>query len=144
MTEQNTQQIEKSQSTSDLAIHDIITITSHQKTAENGKKKGYSWQAKDQVGLVVEVGPTRLKVKWPNGELEEYELDNEEDDYYYTFNRGSDVVYLDEIDKAISKEVRSKQEVEETIKKLMEWRHDFEHSFSFIGKLVRFIKGFSK
>lgn len=135
-------QNEQNQPIENIAIHDIIVINKHCRTGEDGNKKGYSFYEQGQIGIVTQVDQNRLVMKNPDMEEYVYDTNKVETDYYYTIGKGSEFQYMKEIDDTLGKELKKKAETEEYIKQIMTWRHDFEHTISFFGRLVRFMKSF--
>ncbi len=133
---------EKNQTTEGIQIHDIVTLNKVQRTGPAGKKLGYSFYAKGQIGLVTEVSESNMTILYADLAEENYMPGEIDKDYYYTIGKGSEVEYQKRIEEKIADLVKKRRETEAEIKKLMDWNHDFEFKISFIGKLARFIKGF--
>lgn len=135
---------EKNQSVDGVEIHDIIVLSKYQKTDEDGKKIGYSFYAKDSIGVVTYVNKDEIVIKLPNGEDEVYNVQEEDKDYYYQIGKGSEVEYEKQLKKAIDKLIDERDEKDIKISDLTEWLYEFKHSISFIGRMARFIKHFNK
>ncbi len=135
---------EKNGSTTGVHIHDIVVVSNYQKTNPDGTKAGYSFYEKDQVGLVVQVNEEKMVCKLPNGEDEVYTVNEEQKEYYKRIGKGSEVEYEREIKKTIEKLIKERQEKDDKIKELTTWLYDFKHTISFLGKMSRFIKEFSR
>lgn len=130
---------EQNQSVDGLQVSTVITVSTNQRTGEDGAKKGHSWYAKNEIGLLISKGPNGVEIKKPDGEVEEYKFDNEE--YFYTFAEASEVEYESRIKEAITKAWRKVSEYQEEAQKLQVWLSDFQDSVSFIGKLKAFVRG---
>lgn len=135
---------EKNQTLEGFQIHDVVVLNKAQRTGEDGKKLGYSFYAKGEIGIVTELSDENMVLMYPDQSEENYvpaEIDKE---YYYTISKASEIEYQNRIDKKIATLVEEKNVREEKIKELLQWRYDFEHSISFIGKLGRFYKAIFK
>ncbi len=133
---------EKNGTTTGVSVHDIVVLSKYQKTGENGEKKGYSFYTKDAFGLVMQVNEEKLVMKMPDGEEEVYNVQEEDEDYYYRIGKGSEIEYENGIKKAIDDHMKDIEKKQDEVKDLTEWLYDFKHSISFLGKVARFIKDF--
>lgn len=135
---------EINQTTEGIQIHDIVVFNKVQRTGDDGKKLGYSFYAKGEIGLVTEVSAENMVLTYPDRSEENYVPAEINKEYYYTISKASEIEYQNKIEKKIATLVEEKNKKEEAIKELLQWRHDFEHSISFIGKLIRFARSFNK
>lgn len=133
---------EKNEEIKGVAIHDIVVLSKHQRTGENGEKLGYSFYQKDQIGVVTQVGEKKLVITLGDGEEEVYNVDEIEKEYYTTIGKGSEIEYEKNIKKNIDKLIKERDEKNVQIQDATEWLHEFKHSISFIGKMAQFIKNF--
>ncbi len=133
---------ETNHSVEGIVIHDIVVLTKHQKTGENGEKKGYSWYEKDQIGVVTQIGEDKLVMTLADGSEETYAVDKTDDEYYFTIGRGSEVQYENEIKKNIDKLKEESLKKFQEVRDLEVWLSDFKNSISFLGRVARFIKAF--
>lgn len=135
---------EKNQSTDGFQIHDIVVLNKVQRTGEDGKKLGYSFYAKGEIGLITEISTENMVLIYPDRSDENYVPAEIDKDYYYTISKASEVEYQNKIEKKIATLVEERKKKDDEIKELLQWRHDFEHQISFMGKLARFVKTFNK
>ena len=133
---------EKNQTLEGLQLHEVIVLNRNQKTAEDGKKKGYSWKAEGEIGVITQLSKERMVITKPDLETEAYSPAEDDENYYYTIDRGSEIEFSKKIDEQGIKEQKVRDESQEKIMQLKKWKHDFEYSISFIGKMARFIKSF--
>lgn len=136
-------QNEQNQVTEGVAIHDIVVIQRHQKSKPDGTKRGYTWGRNEEIGVVMQHSPQGIMIIKPDLEETEYKNEvDESDDYYYTVAKGSEIEYGKKIDEEGKKEQKKRDESQEKIMKLKQWKHDFEYSISTLGRMGRFIKAF--
>ena len=135
---------EKSKTDGFIQVHDIVVVRKHQRTKEDGTKRGYSWGKNTELGMVTEISDSHMAMTKPDGEDDRYDFNDTEDDYFYTISKGSEFEYQKAIDADIVKKVEVSKKADADLKTAMQWRHDFEHTISFFGKLGRFVKQFSK
>lgn len=138
------QKNETNQAITGVAIHDIVILSKYQKTSPSGKKLGYSFYEKDQIGVVVQVNEDKLVIKLADGDTETYNVQDEDKEYYYRIGKGSEVEYAAEIRKAILKQEEKVDKEIEKCEELEKWEKEFNHSISFIGRMARFVKEFNK
>ena len=135
---------EKNQTTENVKVHDIVAIWHNQRTGPDGAKLGYDFYCKKpKIGLVTEVSNTKIAMIAPDRDEESYDSEEQNKDYYFTIGQASEFEYQSQIEAKIESLVKARDEKNEEIKKLTLWRHDFENSISFFGRMARFIKGFN-
>lgn len=137
---ENTQ--EKNHGTEGIAVHDIVIISKYQKTGADGKKLGYSFYEKDSIGVVTQVNTDKLVILKADLEEEEYNVQKEDNEYYYHIGRGSEVQYEREIEKAIKKASEAYEQKYKEMQELTDWHSTFKFSISTLGQIARFIKNF--
>lgn len=134
---------EQNQVTEGVAVHDVVVVNKHQKTKPDGEKRGYSWGRNEDMGVVIQHSAEGIVILKPDLEQESYtNAPDESADYYYTIAKGSELQYGKLIDEQGKKEQKVRDEAQEKIMKLKQWKHDFEYSISTLGRMGRFIKAF--
>lgn len=123
-----------------MQINDIVCITGKQKTDEEGKLKGYGWYCDPTVGVLIAQSETSVTIKTADKTNKAYELETPE--YSYSVSQGSEVEFLDLIEKEIfSKKSKIKSE-EEELTELLQWKDTVKYEISMLGRMASFIKSF--
>lgn len=133
---------EQNQTLENINIHDVISVNKMQRTGEDGKKLGYGFYAKGELGVVTEISADLIRYIRPDLEEETYVPSEIDKDYYFSISKGSEIEYRKNIDKEGEKQQRIRDESQEKIMRLKEWKNDFESSISILGRMARFIKAF--
>lgn len=139
----NEQIIEENQSISNIKVNTLVVINKFQKTGEDGKKLGYSWNTKDILGLVTSVSEKSFTMKLPDTTPYTYDVSDDKD-YYYRFSKGTEIEYEEQVKLAILDKQGDIERIQKDLDNILKWEDTFKHSFSFIGKLVAFAKEFNK
>lgn len=133
---------EQNQNLADINIKGIIVVDKIQRTGPDGKKLGYGFHVKDEMGVVIEISAEAVTYLTAKLDKETYMPSDIDKEYYFSISKGSEIEYIKKIDEEGEKQEKIRDTAQIEIFKLKKWRNDFEHSISFLGKMARFIKGF--
>lgn len=120
-----------------IHLHDIIAITKHQNVNEDGTKAGYSWYAGTTYGVVTAVTDGRIEYLDECKATRSYVVDEQDKNYHYSISKGSEIIFREDIEKAVQSAEKEVVEKQKEVDRLIDWAEEFERDIAFLSKLER-------
>lgn len=121
-----------------IRVHDCVYIIKRQ--TWQGES---TWRGHKRIALVVGIGENTLTLANPDGEIFDYDTNNDNDSkegYETIFEVASEILFENEIKKELKSQIEYAQKQLEKVDSTEEWLSKFKNQISFFGRLARFVK----
>lgn len=115
-----------------IKLHDVVTVIKKYKDDEK------SWRGARYTGVVIHIEKNRVDLLQADAATEDVDFSDQE--YVIEIVPFSEVVFLNNIDKAITDAKKSVETAQSRLAGVEKWRKDFVLQISLLGKLYRLAK----